>query len=197
MQRAFFASVLGDASSAGGLSTIGQADSIQQVTTQGIALIEHGMVEVITWIVCHAQSLHDPARADILRHREGDDLAHCQMVATIVEDGARRFSGISVIPVLTRQSPADLDAGREVRLKARNCKANHPRKCSHPRNLHCPKPKAVLRKMSLDAINGRIAICSCHARKKLTDARIGIQGRERIAVFDSPASQKQSMCAQC
>jgi hypothetical protein len=44
------------------------------MTSQRIAFREHRMIEVIAWIARHAQSLHDPARADIFRHREGHDL---------------------------------------------------------------------------------------------------------------------------
>src|SRR5687767_9754345 len=109
------------------------------------------MVEILRWIVCHAEPLHDLAGPPIGRHGIGDDLVELQGVEAEGQRGAGALRCVTVTPVAGREAPADLHAGREVRLEGRNHQAHEARERRDPGYFYGPEGEAVVGQVRLDA----------------------------------------------
>jgi hypothetical protein len=77
------------------------------------------VLEIVRRITGHANLFHDAPRAPVRRNRERNDFRELQFVEPESEDGPRAFRGQPLSPKLRAQSPADLDAWSEGRLKGR------------------------------------------------------------------------------
>ena len=76
-------------------------------------------------------------------HGERDDLLEGQVAEAEGEGGAGRLGGVAAAPVLAGEPPADLDAGREMRLEPRHRQADEADEVGHARDLDRPEPEAV------------------------------------------------------
>src|SRR5262245_56653269 len=93
---------------------------------QRMALRKGRVVEIVCRGSCHPDSLHDGSRTPVRRDREGHDFFQSEAPETELDDGAVGLRGIAVAPVVVRQAPADLDAGREVCLEMWFRQADEP-----------------------------------------------------------------------
>src|SRR5262249_17369534 len=92
------------------------------------------------------------------------------------------------------QAPANLNTGRERRLKARNGKADEAGEGADPRNLHGPLREPVLLEMSFDPIYQGVALGGGQrAWKKLHHARIGVHLGKRWPITGLPAPEVESV----
>ena len=76
-----------------------------------------------------------------------------------VADARERGLGrVALPPVLGREAPADLDAGREVRLERRHDEPDEADERRHARHLDRPRAEAVAREVALGAPRERVAL---------------------------------------
>jgi hypothetical protein len=93
-----------------------------------------------------------------------------------------------------RQPPADLQAGREVRLETRHREAGEADEGRPAPHLQRPQAAAVLPEMRGDALGQGIALGPLQAlRQKLRDPRVGIERGERRQVLLAPRAQDQTL----
>jgi len=74
---------------------------------------------IVRRIACHAKLFHDAPRAQVRRNRERNDLRQLQFVEPESETARAPSVAKPLSPKLRAQSPANLDARSEVRLKGR------------------------------------------------------------------------------
>ena len=91
--------------------------SVEHVALQTVAGWQGRVVEVVTRIVGHAQTLHHAARAVVDRCRERKDLVQLQSVESIGDRGSGGLGRVAVTPMWARESPTDFDCGRERRIE--------------------------------------------------------------------------------
>ena len=153
------------------------------------------MVEVIAGIVRHPDTLHDAPRAQIRGNSEGHNLAQPQDLEAIVENLACPLRGQTLPPAVESDPPANLDAGRKMRLERGNGKSDKANKSARRPQFGGEQPKPVPLEMSLDPIRPCIAFLRRqHAWKVLHHADIGVQARERLAVPGSPFPEDEARC---
>ena len=109
------------------------------------------MVEIVVGIVRHANFFHHAPRAPVRRHGEGHDFVESKPFKAERQSRLRALGGIASPPMLGRQSPADFDAGREVRLEWRITQTDEPRKGRNTGNFDCPQAEAMFSEVRLDS----------------------------------------------
>jgi hypothetical protein len=57
----------------------------------------------------HSDPAHDRCRANVVMHREGNDLVQLQCLEAMAEQRGCCFGDVALAPVALRQAPADLD----------------------------------------------------------------------------------------
>src|SRR5579883_1501528 len=92
-------------------------DSVEYVSPERMPLGDRRVVEVIGLRSRHSDPLHDGPRSEIRCGRERDDLLQSQVPEAEFEGRAGGLGGVAAAPMRAGQPPADLDAGREVRLE--------------------------------------------------------------------------------
>ena len=106
-----------------------------------------------------------------------------------------RQSGLGCIPappMFHCKPPADLDARREVRFKARDRQSNESRKRSNAGNLESPESEAMSFEVLLDPVGGPIALGTSENRGKvLHHPLIRVERRKRGSIRLNPAPQEQ------
>ena len=90
---------------------------------QSIAFRQRRVIELAEAL--HAEPLHDAPRALVGRDGEREDLLGRQIFEAEAQRLARAFRGQAHAPEVPRQSPANLDAGREVGVEDRPRQADH------------------------------------------------------------------------
>src|SRR6185295_4538589 len=110
----------GSSGSAGLGRSLRPADPVEHVRPQRMAGGDARVLEVVLRVVGHPDLLHHPPGAEVARHGEGDDLPEPWPLQGPAE--AERLDGpfrrVAPVPERGREPPADLHAGREVRLEA-------------------------------------------------------------------------------
>src|SRR5262249_21718469 len=96
------------------LSRSRSQNPVEHVAPQLVMLGERRMIEVVGAGMRHPELFHDSARAPILRDGVGDDLGQLEPVEAKAKRGLCSFGSVALFPVRRRESPADLDAWREV-----------------------------------------------------------------------------------
>ena len=110
------------------------------------------MIEVVGGIAMHLDLLHHPPRLEVGRHGERHDLVEPELLEAEAQRGARGLRRVAAAPVLASQPPTDLDAGREVRLEARDRKPDEAEEVGGAGRLDRPQSEAMAREVVSDAL---------------------------------------------
>ena len=110
--------------------------------------------------------------------------------------GQRGLGRVAVPPVLGRETPADLDAGREMRLERRHDEAHEADERRHARHLDGPRPEAVAREVPLRAACERIALGVAAGAPEGAPSRAGRRSARRTA-RDPPGATPAAAGAAC
>jgi len=116
------------------------------------------MLEVVCWIMGHAEAFHYTARAHVLWHRERDNFLQRERAKSERNRGARCFCRIAASPEVHSNTPAHLNARREMGLERRNCKTHKSDEWASLAHLHGPQPEAMAIEMRSDALDQSIAL---------------------------------------
>ena len=80
------------------------------------------------------------------------------MAETEVEYGASRLGGVAAAPLLGGETPANLDAGREVRFECRDRQADESDEVGLSGEFDRPEPETTLGEVVADPGRGRVAL---------------------------------------
>ena len=116
------------------------------------------MIKVIGWIVPEAQLLHDAAGRAIAWYGEGHELLQPELSKSVPDHGTRAFRSQPLPPMGRRQAPADLHARREVGFKRGHHESDEAGEFARLAEFGGPKPKTVLLKMLMVAVNQRVTL---------------------------------------
>jgi hypothetical protein len=95
--------------------------------------------------------------------------------------------------MLVGEAPADLHAGREVRLERRDGQTDEAGELGDPWHFDHPKTETVALEMLTNSTGERIAFRAIEGvMKQLHHARIAIQGRERTKILFTPRAQAKA-----
>jgi hypothetical protein len=105
---------------------------------------------------------------------------------------AGRFCRVAVSPIFMRQSPADLDAGHEVLLEARDRQSDEADEVGDARRFHRPQTESVPSEVVTDPRGELIALSTVETpREELHQPRIRIEGRKGSEVVLTPRAQSE------
>src|ERR1700747_1334507 len=101
-------------------------------------------------------------------------------------------------PVFCRESPADLDARSDRRVKSRHSQPDESDKLAALSQVRGAQPKSVRLEMRFDSVSHRIALLPGHRLTQIFHhARIGVYSRKRLPVNLVPFPQDQPLGLQC
>ena len=153
-----------------------------------------GMIEIVCRITHHVELLHHPLRTHVDCCRHGDNLLGTQTVLSELHRGPCAFRRQPLSPVIGRQSPANLQAGGEVRLVVRHRQSDKANKRLAGSHFDRPQTKAICIKCLLNAITRLVALCGGqYIRKEFHHSRIRVDGGKRRTICVTPATQQQSV----
>ena len=151
------------------------------------------MIEVIRRVSRHSELFHDPARTDVCGHSQGHNLGKLQLFEAIAQGGAGALGSKAATPVLEGEAPADLDAGREVRLEGRVRKADEAGQFTGFAKLGGEEREPVLVEVRLASPDQIVALLSRERRRKeLHHPRIGGNAEEGVAIGIAPGAQEEA-----
>src|SRR3954468_25081320 len=151
------------------------------------------VVEIVGRIVRHPDPAHDRAGAYVGRRGERDELLGTQLAERVGGARERRLGRVPLSPVVGREPPADLDAGREMRVEGRHDQPDEADERRDSRHLDGPGAEAVTREVPLRAPRQSVALPSRERRGEvLHDARIRVHRGERLAILGSPLPQQEA-----
>ena len=101
------------------------------------------MREVVSRIVCHAQSLHDSDGSRVRRHGERHDLVQASGQKPERHRRTRALRRVPSTPMLARKSPSHLDARRERRCEARHQESDIANEIRNARYFDRPEPESM------------------------------------------------------
>ncbi len=127
-----------------GFARIGTSEPVEDVTAERMPHRYAGVIEVVGVVVGHAETLHDPPRAEVRGHGEGHDLLQAELVEAHGDGGLGGLGRVPAAPVLPRETPAHLDRRREMRLERRRPEADEADERATPgiSTAQRPKPRA-------------------------------------------------------
>jgi len=97
--------------------------------------------------------------------------------------------------MLLSEAPADLDAGSELRLKARDGQAKKSSESSDARNLYCPETEAMTLEASFDSGDEAIALCARQSGGEiLRNAWVQVQRGKGLSIRLTPGSKQEPLC---
>lgn len=67
--------------------------AIQDMTAKGVPGGKQGMIEIVRWIMTHAEPLHKPLGGKIGHSGKGDDFREIQPVEAMMQGAAGSFAG--------------------------------------------------------------------------------------------------------
>lgn len=91
--------------------------TIQDVAAQRMALGYVGVVEIVRWILSHAELLHHAPGAQIRRDGHGDQFFEASHLERVADYFPSACGGQAARPILGRQAPANLHARSEMGLE--------------------------------------------------------------------------------
>ena len=139
------------------------------------------MIEIVGRIVRHADPAHDRPRAHVRGRRERDQLLGAQCAERVGCARERGLGRVALPPVLGREPPADLDAGREMRLERRHDEPDEADERRDARHLDRPRAEAVAREVPLGAPRERVALPSREQSPGSAPSRAGPRSARRTA----------------
>src|SRR5258706_14615087 len=168
------------------------AETIQAMQAQRAALREARIVEILVRVV-HADAFHHGARCAIENGREGDDFSEADALETDSQGGSRRFRGVALAPVRTREPPADLDAGRERKHPTWNRETDKTDELGRAPDFHRPVAPPAPGQLRLPRVDARVAAFAADPRgKEAHHFGVGVERGERLAIGVTPLAQAQA-----
>ena len=169
-------------------------DPVENVSAERVAFRQAWMVEIVLRIASHTQLLHDADGAQIRRNRERDERGKMQVVESVANDGTGAFRGQSPAPLFCGETPADLDAGREVRIESRNADANESDEIPGALQFGCVEAVTVLIEVSFNTVDHGAALGSGQGRgKEFDDCGVSVDAGERRVVSCKPAAKNHAV----
>src|SRR5262245_44514896 len=142
-----------------------------------------GMIEIVAWIMGHANVFHHTARRSVRGHCQRNNLRKIQAIKSKVQDGSRCLRSVALIPVLRCDTPTNFHTRSEVRFESWYQQSNASDEWIHIRYLNNPKAEAMPCPVRLDTIdNGVTLLPRQHGRKIFHDAWICTQCSKRLSI---------------
>src|SRR3954454_20405531 len=116
------------------------------------------VVEVIAWVMCHAEPVHDGPRTDVRYRGHRDNLEEARALKAESHGFPGGLSGVALAPRMPGQPVADLECRREGRLERLVEKAGEADERACADLFYRPHPEAVLRKARLEPVDERVAL---------------------------------------
>ena len=95
-----------------------EREAIENLPVDGVAGWDKGVVEVVAWVVGHADPLHDPTRPVVPDGCERHDLAKPKAGESEVQRRRACLSRVAVAPRFLDEAPADFDRAEMGRPRA-------------------------------------------------------------------------------
>ena len=117
------------------------------------------------------------------------------MSKAVAENLSRALRGQTLPPAIESDAPANLNAGRKMRLERGNGKPDKADKPARRPQFGGEQPKSAPLDISLDPIRHCVAFFRReNAREVLHHAGIGVQARKGLAVRGSPFAEDEARC---
>ena len=156
-----------------------------------MAWVQLGMVEIIRFVMRHAELFHNPARAGIGGDCEGDNLRKTELGETEIKRGIGRLRRIALTPIIFGDAPADFHARGKMRGETRHDETCKPDEGGNAGQFDGPEGEAAFGLVLPDARGLTIALCRAQrAGKEFADMRIGIEGAEGRKILIPPRAQQ-------
>jgi len=157
-----------------------------------MALRKERVLEVVGCRARHADAFHHAARAPVRQDREGHDLLQAEAAEGEVQGMAGGLRGEASSPAPGIQSPADLHAGREMRVEPGNRQPDEADEVRLAGNLHSPQAEPVRGEVAADAPGKGVALGAVERLGQVPhDAGVAVDGMERREIGVAPSAQHQ------
>src|ERR1700756_5250883 len=123
-------------------------------------LREPRVIKVLARIVKHPQLFHHLSRADVCGNRKRNNTLQPKLMKAVTQDLARAFCRQSATPVLSGESPADLDRWHKGSVERRHRETDKPDENPLLAQLGCEEPEAVLFEVPINATHQLIRFLS-------------------------------------
>lgn len=166
--------------------------AVEHGSPERIALRQAGVVEVTSWIVLHADPLHDPARRQVAWDGERHDLGQPQRSEAVDEDGPGCLRRVAPSPVLAREAPARFDRWGKRGRKGDVLQAHEAHERRDARHLHRPEAEPMSCNVLLET--GGLGITLNTGEDPWKPAAylgVGIQGSEDGEIRIPPRAEEQ------
>jgi len=151
------------------------------------------VLEIVRGVAGHVELFHHAPRAPVRRNRECDDFRQLQFVEPELQNGLRAFRGQAMSPGFRGQTPADLDARSERRLKGCVDHSDEADELGGVAQFCGEEGEAVLCLMGLNAINEGIGLLARKWRGEVFHyARIGVDAVEWLTVLVAPVAEAKA-----
>jgi hypothetical protein len=150
------------------------------------------VIEIISGLVKHADSFHDPPRSTVVRDGKGHNLVKPQDVEPECQRRTGTFGRIAAPPELRGKTPSDFRTRRKRCVEPGTGKADEASERRKLWNFDGPEPPAVLTELVLNPFGEKVAFFSGEWRRKIFHhPRVRIQAGERSAIARNPRSQSK------
>ena len=152
-----------------------------------------GVVEVVGWVVGHAELFHHAAGAQVAGNGESDEAVELELVEGVIDDGASAFGGKAAAPKISSETPADFYSGHEGRVVTGDVEADESDEGFGFNVFGGAEAEAVMVEVQLDAGDEVVGLLwKKRAGHELHDARVGVDGLEWDAVGVTPMAEDQA-----
>src|SRR6516225_5711098 len=119
------------------------AQSVEDVSLQR-SFRDVRVIKIVFRDPRHPETLHEPARTPIGRHRQGDDLGQPGLPEAVIERRLGGFGRVATAPIRSREPPGHLDRRGEMRLVRDRLETDDTNEARFARNLDDPLTEPVL-----------------------------------------------------
>src|SRR5688572_5021283 len=150
------------------------------------------MIEIISGLVKHADSFHDPSRSTVVRDGKGHNLVKPQDVEPECQRRTGTFGSEAAPPELRGKTPSDFRTRRKRCFESGTGKADEASERRNIWNFDGPETPAVLTELVLNPFGQSVAFFSGERRRKIFHHPcVRIQAGECIAIARNPRSQSK------
>jgi hypothetical protein len=152
------------------------------------------MIEIVSRVVRHTDSLHNATRGAIRLSGERHDLFEFELAKAKVERSQRAFSGIPASPELGSESPADFSARSEMGLEADWRQSDEACERRDIYNLDRPETPPMLFDMAPNALGHLVTLVRAESSREVPHRpRVGVELGEWFQVCVPPFPKPQSL----
>ncbi len=180
------------------LLTTDGLNAVEDVAAMGVGCGESGMVEVVGWVMGHAELFHNAAGAEVGGNGKGDDLFKSEISERVMKDSACAFSGEALAPVVEGEAPADFDGGVGVefdgQFEGRNIEADVADEGAGSPEFCRPEAKAMEGEVSSEAMDHAGGFYGIESGGVvLHDAGISVYQSKWGSVREAPAAEQEAV----